>query len=389
MNASAISEALGNVPEDLIALCFDEPDTAAPLNPVQQQAIIRAADPLPASAKKPLRISRIAGGIAAAACLLFAAGFRLLFRPPESTDYTIQNSGESMLHEIETAPAITEAAPLTESPETNITSFRTAASSAKQTTHTESVQTAPPAAQTAAPVPQQTEKPQQTEAAGKIPPAEQTTAAVQTAAELTAYPQTGSTAVPVSPSSVTTIPETEPNDLLSKTREVFAKFFAGNHIAARIAEDPGKYPDSAGKIVIETDPATDASLEIKRFTKQNQIDSTLYITVETEPFAIAVQPGQITDPEQIRRLLIRFREQNSLDAAITGNANYPGYPEIVIEYIADRMPNAWTAISAYINEMHIDMTQIGLVPIINGYPVTTENPDAASTGTSHSSAVFP
>ena len=210
MNVFAVSEALGDVPEDLIALCFDEPDTAAPVNALPQQKSVTVTDSLPKPVKKPVRISRIASGIAAAACLLFAVGFRFLFHQPGSSDFTVQSSGESMLDE---AAVTTETNPQTAPPETQpdeSAKTQTAPAKhtdtpAKPTTHTEPVQTAPPAAQTAASVPRQTES------AAAVQPAALTTAAVltQTSGSQTAASGQPTVEQQTKPSSVNaTEPET-------------------------------------------------------------------------------------------------------------------------------------------------------------------------------------
>ena len=113
MNPSDISDALGNVPEELIGNCFGyaKPQKTAPSASRQASAVpkknnMRFSRPAIRHAvhkpeKTPIRISSFASGIAVAACLLFAVGFGFWFINT-ANDLRAQNSPESV-----TAPYVT------------------------------------------------------------------------------------------------------------------------------------------------------------------------------------------------------------------------------------------------------------------------------------------
>lgn len=121
MKASDISDALGNVPEDIIGECLgkiqfqkaapsaSQNTKAAPKknNMQHSQPSIKRIAHKPA--KTPIRISSFASGIAVAACLLFAIGFGYLFINT-ANDLRAQTGIESMIQEA--APDSAAAAPV-------------------------------------------------------------------------------------------------------------------------------------------------------------------------------------------------------------------------------------------------------------------------------------
>ena len=90
---------------------------------------------------------------------------------------------------------------------------------------------------------------------------------------------------------------------------------------------------------------------------------------------------KITDIEQIRSMLIAFVEENGLDARIVSDKEYPGYRPIVVEFNGDAEINAWAVLSDFIEEQNIDKFNINVVPIVDGKPITTANPDVENTTT--------
>ena len=105
------------------------------------------------------------------------------------------------------------------------------------------------------------------------------------------------------------------------------------------------------------------------------------VSGSTTTTATTVGTEKITDIEQIRSMLIAFVEENGLDARIVSDKEYPGYRPIVVEFNRDAEINAWAVLSDYIEEQNIDKFNINVVPIVDGKPITTANPDVENTTT--------
>ena len=112
--------------------------------------------------------------------------------------------------------------------------------------------------------------------------------------------------------------------------------------------------------------------------------------IRTESAAHSAEAGEaVTDPEQIRSMLTTYVEENGLDARIVSDREYPGYQPVVVEYNRDTAVNAWTLIVNYMTEQNIDRSHVNVVPIVNGMPITTVNPDAQGTTTTVTTAAEP
>ena len=314
MNALDVMKALGNVPADMIGACMD--DLTAADEPELPEAGTALHDdlPEPVSAVRSVRILRIIPA-AAAACLLigvFAAVYpKLRIQTPEiteppaatvTTETTAQNTPETTAVTVYTTAVSREATRRTTAETVNQIVNETVTDAVTEKANGSGVATATekhavssdapesqPPDETIRTMPSQTEPYQHTE----DPKPVTTDAELQTAAPMS---------VTVNSAQVTTDPlqsgfptvattETEPVILLDKIRALFEAFIAEERLPARIA-DEAQYPEFAGKIVIEWDPASDIDVErqILRFTKENQIDGYLFVTHRLAPGVIIGNP---------------------------------------------------------------------------------------------------
>ena len=160
-------------------------------------------------------------------------------------------------------------------------------------------------------------------------------------------------------------------------RELFAQYIAESDLDAKCVSDEA-YPQYAGTVVIEFNSATSANRQILEFAEKNAIERTAFNLVpcaDGSPIMTAnPNADNTTDIEQIRAMLIAFVAENGLDARIVSDKEYPGYRPIVVEFHQDAEINAWAAVCDYIEEQNIDKFNINVVPIIDGTPITTVNP---------------
>ncbi len=194
--------------------------------------------------------------------------------------------------------------------------------------------------------------------------------------------------------------------------EIMTAYFAEHELDAVCfyAETYEPSPDFAGKIVVEfnyTDQIgvnyMNDSTQLKEFLiAQNIPTDRIRVTalLNGKPCVTTTTSGsgttrtttattivEITDIEQIRAMLTAYVEENELDARIVSDKEYPGYQPIVIEFNRDAEINAFSVLKDYIAEQKIDMTPIGIVPIINGMPITTVNPIMGTTITTTTTAI--
>lgn len=174
-------------------------------------------------------------------------------------------------------------------------------------------------------------------------------------------------------------------------RELFTQYIAESDLDAKCVSDEA-YPQYAGTVVIEFNSATSANRQILEFAEKNAIERTAFNLVpcaDGSPIMTAnpnadnttttttmttAEAEKITDIEQIRAMLIAFVAENGLDARIVSDKEYPGYRPIVVEFHQDAEINAWAAVCDYIEEQNIYKFNINVVPIIDGTPITTVNP---------------
>ena len=95
--------------------------------------------------------------------------------------------------------------------------------------------------------------------------------------------------------------------------------------------------------------------------------------VKAEPAAAE----KITDAEKIRELFDGYISENHLDARVAGQEEYPGYSQpVIIEYDTSTVQNG--QLIGFAEENGIDRSLFTFVPIVNGVPVTTANPDLSA-----------
>ncbi len=305
-------KALGNVPADMIGACMD--DLTAADEPELPEAGTALHDdlPEPVSAVRPVRILRIIPA-AAAVCLLigvFAAVYpKLRIHTPEiteppaatvTTETTAQNTPETTAVTVYTTAVSREAARRTTAETVNQTVNETVTDAVTEKTNGSGVTTEIHAVSSDAPesqppdetirtMPSQTEPYQHTEEPKPVT----TDAELQTAAPMSVTVNSAQVTTDPLQSGLPTVAttETEPVILLDKIRALFETFIAEERLPARIA-DEAQYPEFAGKIVIEWDPASDIDVErqILRFTKENQIDGYLFVTHRLAPGVIIGDP---------------------------------------------------------------------------------------------------
>lgn len=175
-------------------------------------------------------------------------------------------------------------------------------------------------------------------------------------------------------------------------RELFTQYIAESDIDAKCVSDEA-YPQYAGTVIVEFDSETSANRQILEFAEKNAIERTAFNLVpcaDGSPIMTAnptadnttttttmttAEAEKITDIEQIRAMLIAFVKENGLDARIVSDKEYPGYQPIVVEFHQDAEINAWAAVCDYIKEQNIDNFHINVVPIVEGKPITTVNPE--------------
>ncbi|MCQ2469815.1 MAG: LPXTG cell wall anchor domain-containing protein [Ruminococcus sp.] len=203
-----------------------------------------------------------------------------------------------------------------------------------------------------------------------------------------------------STTTTTTIEETEKITDIEQIRSMLIAFVEENGLDARIVSDkeyPGYRP-----IVVEFngDAEINAWAVLSDYIEEQNIDKfniNVVPIVDGKPITTAnpdventttttttttiEETEKITDIEQIRSMLIAFVEENGLDARIVSDKEYPGYRPIVVEFNGDAEINAWAVLSDYIEEQNIDKFNINVVPIVDGKPITTANPDVENTTT--------
>ena len=312
MNALDVMKALGNVPADMIGACMD--DLIAADEPELPEAGTALHDdlPEPVSAVHSVRILRIIPA-AAAACLLigvFAAVYpKLRIQTPEiteppaatvTTETTAQNTPETTAVTVYTTAVSREATRRTTAETVNQTVSETVTDAVTEKANDSGVATEIHAVSSDAPesqppdetirtMPSQTEPYQHTE----DPKPVTTDAELQTAAPMSVTVNSAQLTTDPLQSGFPTVAttETEPVILLDKIRALFETFIAEERLPARIA-DEAQYPEFAGKIVIEWDPASDIDVErqILRFAKENQIDGYLFVMHRLAPGVIIGNP---------------------------------------------------------------------------------------------------
>ena len=163
-----------------------------------------------------------------------------------------------------------------------------------------------------------------------------------------------------------------------KAKELFSKYIEENKLDAKVVGQE-TYPDYAQPIIIEFNPQTVQEVLFIKFAHENNIDRTLFTfkpiidgfsTDTTTPKEVL----KITDTGKICELFSGYIEENKLDAKVTGQEKYPDYSQpVIIEYNTQTVQNG--LLLEFAEQNNIDRTLFTFVPIINGVPITTANPN--------------
>ena len=127
--------------------------------------------------------------------------------------------------------------------------------------------------------------------------------------------------------------------------------------------------------VTTPDPATTTTKWWYQYETTEPVPETTIAcsTVLTADGTTTTTTTEITDIAVIREMLTNYVTEHNLDAKIVSNKEYPGYQDIVVEYNTGAEVNAWTELRQYIQEQNIDAWKIGVVPVVDGVPMTTSN----------------
>ena len=103
-------------------------------------------------------------------------------------------------------------------------------------------------------------------------------------------------------------------------------------------------------------------------------------------YQVEVTDNKVEEAEKVKELFSKYIEENNLDAKVTGQEKYPDYSQpVIIEYNTQTVQNG--LLLEFAEQNNIDRTLFTFVPIINGVPITTANPNGNTQTTTTTTVV--
>ena len=103
-------------------------------------------------------------------------------------------------------------------------------------------------------------------------------------------------------------------------------------------------------------------------------------------YQVEVTDNKVEEAEKVKELFSKYIEENNLDAKVVGQEKYPDYAQpIIIEFNPQTFQNG--SLLEFAEQNNIDRTLFTFVPIINGVPITTANPNGNTQTTTTTTVV--
>ena len=103
-------------------------------------------------------------------------------------------------------------------------------------------------------------------------------------------------------------------------------------------------------------------------------------------YQVEVTDNKVEEAEKAKELFSKYIEENNLDAKVVGQEKYPDYAQpIIIEFNPQTFQNG--SLLEFAEQNNIDRTLFTFVPIVNGVPITTANPNGNTQTTTTTTVV--